>query len=110
MAKQSERRVSVARSPEARENQLISMAYDLVERRLRDGSATSQETTHFLKAGSLRNRMELDKLQQENKMLRAKTEALQSAKNVEKLYSDALNAMRRYGGGDEDGIDDYEDL
>lgn len=110
MARRVERSSPPARSPEARENQLISRAYDLVEQRLIDGSATSQEVVHFLKAGSIRNRMEMEKLREENNVLRAKTEALQSAKNVEKLYSEALDAMRLYGGGNEDDIDDYEDL
>lgn len=107
MAKQMERRVNPARSPEARESQLIAMAYDLVEQRLRDGSATSQETTHFLRAGSTQHRLEMEKLRSENEALKAKTEALQSAKRVEELYSNALEAMRHYGGG---SGDDYEDV
>ena len=58
-----------ALTPEARENQLISMAYDLVEQRLLDGTATSQETTHFLKLGSTKARLEMEKLQKEQKYL-----------------------------------------
>ena len=92
-----------AMSPEARENQLISLATDLVEQRLLDGSASSQETTHFLKLGSSKNRLELEKLEEENKLLRARTEALQSQKRIEELYTNALNSMRRYSGqGDPD--------
>ena len=92
-----------ALSPEARENQLISLAVDLVEQRLLDGTASSQETTHFLKLGSMKHRLEMEKLQEENKLLQAKTEALQSAKRVEELYTEAISAMRRYSGnGDKD--------
>lgn len=38
-----------ALTPEARENQMISLAMDLVEKRIREGTASSAETTHFLK-------------------------------------------------------------
>lgn len=108
MAQQTQRHTNRARSAEARESQLISMAYDLVEQRLRDGSATSQETTHFLKAGSLRNRLELEKMKQENEMIKARTESLKSTERIEELYSNALSAMKEYSGSlDEEDPDDY---
>ena len=92
-----------ALTPEARENQLISLAVDLVEQRLLDGTASSQEVTHFLKLGSMKERLEREKLEEENKLLRARTENLQSQKRVEELYTKALNAMRNYAGqGDDD--------
>ena len=96
-------------SPEARENQLISLAVDLVEQRLLDGTASSQETTHFLKLGSSKNRLELEKLEEENKLLRAKTENLQSQKKTEEMFVEAINAFRRYSGqGDvNDETDEY---
>lgn len=93
-------------SPEARENQLISLAVDLAEQQLRDGTASSQVITHYLKLGTTRERLEKEKLEEENKLLKAKTENLQSQKRVEDLYTKALNAMCKYAGqGDED---DYE--
>lgn len=94
----SRKKIRPALTPEARENQLISLAVDLVEQRLIDGTASSQETTHFLKLGSSKNRLELEKLEEENKLLRAKTESLQSQKRVEELYAEALNAMKNYAG------------
>ena len=99
------RKIRPALTPEARENQLIALAVDLVEQRLLDGTASSQETTHFLKLGSMKNRLEMEKLQEENRLLKARTEALQSAKRVEELYSEAIKAMRRYSG---QGSDDDE--
>ena len=97
------RKIRPAINPEARENQLISLAIDLVEQRLIDGTASSQETTHFLKLGSSKAMLEKEKLAKENELLRAKTEALESQKEVEKLYKDALKAMREYSGnGDPD--------
>ena len=94
-----------ALTPEARENQMIALAVDLVEQRLLDGTASSQETTHFLKLGSMKNRLEMEKLKEENKLLQAKTESIQSAKKIEELYTEAINAMRRYSGNG--GSDDY---
>ena len=99
------RKIRPALTPEARENQMIALAVDLVEQRLLDGTASSQETTHFLKLGSMKNRLEMEKLQEENRLLKARTEALQYAKRVEELYSEAIKAMRRYSG---QGSDDDE--
>lgn len=97
-----------ATTPEERENRCISMAYDLVEQRLRDGTATSQETTTFIKMGSRKERMEIERLKQENNLLRAKAEALDSSKHVEELYNEAISAMRSYS-GTEDYDEEFED-
>ena len=104
-SKNTTRKIRPALTPEARENQMIALAVDLVEQRLLDGTASTQETTHFLKLGSMKNRLEMEKLQEENRLLKARTEALQSAKRVEELYSEAIKAMRRYSGqgSDDDG-------
>lgn len=92
-----------ALTPEARENQMIALAMDLVEQRLRDGTASSQETTHFLKAASQKSKLELEKLKRENELLTAKAKALEDAKEIKVLYEEALKAMRMYGGhGDEE--------
>ena len=103
------RKIRPALTPEARENQMIALAVDLVEQRLLDGTASSQETTHFLKLGSMKNRLEMEKLQEENRLLKARTEALQSAKRVEELQSEAIKAMRRYSGQGSDD-DEYQNI
>lgn len=90
-------------TPEARENQMISLAVDLAEKQLMEGTASSQVITHFLKLGSSKAELEREKLAMENELIKAKTEALQSQKRVEELYLNALNAMRNYSGnGDPD--------
>ena len=101
-----------ALTPEARENQLIYLATDLAEKQLREGTASSQVITHYLKLGSTKEKLEREKLEEENKLLRAKTENLQSQKNVEEAYLKAINAMNRYSGnGDvEDEYDEYYNL
>lgn len=96
-----------ALTPEARENQMISLAVDLAERQLMEGTASSQVITHYLKLGTTRERLEKEKLAEENKLLKAKTEALQSAKRVEELYADAIAAMKRYSGNGRGDDDEY---
>lgn len=89
-------------TPEARENQVISKAMDLAERQIEEGTASSQVITHFLKLGTSKNQLELERLKHENALLEAKTEALKSAKHVEELFADAINAFKTYSGhGDE---------
>lgn len=100
-SKRPRRRPSL--SPEAREKRLISLATDLIEQRLIDGTASSQETTAILKMASARYQLENEILEKQKELVTAKTEALQSQKRVEELYADALRAMKSYSGqGDPD--------
>ena len=46
------RKIRPALTPEARENQMISLAVDLAEKQLMEGTASSQVITHYLKLGS----------------------------------------------------------
>lgn len=94
-----------ALTPEAREGQMISLAMDLVEDRLRNGTASSQETTHFLKIAANKKLDELNVrlAEKELELKEAKKQAIYSAERVEQLYTNALKAMQRYSGhGDED--------
>jgi len=92
-----------ALSPEARENQLVSLAVDLAEKQLRDGTASSQVITHYLKLGSTKERIEKEILEKQKELIEAKTQSLQSAQRIEELYKNALDAMRKYSGqGDPD--------
>lgn len=101
--KDSSNKIRPALTPEARENQMISLAVDLAEKQLQEGTASSQVITHFLKLGSTKQQLEKQKLEEENKLLRAKTENLQSMGRIEELYAEAINAMRNYSGqGDSD--------
>ncbi len=91
-----------ATTPQAREDQLVAMAYDLVEQRIRDGSATGAELVQILKWGSTKERLEKELMERELELKAAKTEALQSAKKVEELYEKAIDAMKSYGGMHDD--------
>ena len=104
----SSRPMRPALTPEVRENQLISMAMDCAEEQLRNGTASSQVITHFLKLGTTKAEYELEKLKRENELLTAKTESLQSSKRMEELYAEAIKAMATYSGrGEEDESDEY---
>lgn len=92
-----------ATSPEARENQLIEKAVNLAEKQLEEGTASAMVITHYLRMGSPKERLEREKLQQENAHLRAKIESLQSFQKVEALYADAVKAFQIYRGDDSDG-------
>lgn len=107
MAKKTEKSILKSRpglTPESRENQLISIAIDLAEKQLRDGSASSQVISHFLKLGSTNNMLEKTILEKQTALLTAKTDAIKSGKVVEELYKNALAAMRRYSGSDNSDI------
>lgn len=94
---------------EGREDQLIAAAMDLVERRIHEGTASAQETVHFLRLGSVRNQLEQDKLRHENEVLQTRVKEMESRKSSEELYARALAAMRGYQGLDEpEGDDEYD--
>lgn len=102
-----------AKTPETRENQLISNAVDLAEKQLLEGTASAQVITHYLKLGSSREKLEQERLANENALLVAKKENMASAARVEELYSAAIDAMRAYAGHDPlkklDELDDEGD-
>lgn len=99
--KETKPKLHRALTPEGRENQCIALAYDLVEERLRNGTASSQETTHFLKLATQKEMLEREKLEQENKLLIAKTEMLKAQEKSEKMYEEVLKAIKSYSSGDQ---------
>lgn len=93
-----------ALTPEARENQLISLAVDLAEQQLREGTASSQVISHFLRLGSTKEKIEKEILEKQKELITAKTKAIQSSESSEKLYAKAIAAMKKYSG--HGGVDD----
>lgn len=98
-----------AMSPEAREQQLTSLAVDLVEQRLIDGTASAQETVHFLKLASQKTKLELERARLENELIKAKTQSIRDQADMKALYKDAIAAMRRYSGHGSDEEDDADE-
>ena len=106
----SKHRTRPATSPEARENRLISLAFDVVEERLLNRTATSQETTALLKLGSQKAQAELEKLRTENELMKTKIEVLESTKTSEELLERALRAFKTYSGnGDDNDVEVLEE-
>ena len=92
------RKMRPALTPEARENQLISMATDLAEKQLREGTASSQVITHFLKLGSTKERIEKEILERQKELIEAKTQSYRSQENMDSIYKEAIAAMKKYSG------------
>ena len=101
------RKMRPALTPEARENQLINLATDVAERQLREGTASSQVITHYLKLGTIKARYELEKLMAENELTKAKTSAVKSGEHDNETYLKVIDAIRDYRGQRRE--DDYED-
>lgn len=111
-SKEPTKKIRPATTPEARENQLIALAVDLAEKQLLEGTASSQVITHYLKLGTAKEKLEREILESKKELMKAQTENLQSAKRIEELYTNALNAMKHYSGQDTDQDvedDEYED-
>lgn len=96
--KRPSRRRSPATTPEAQENRMINLAVGLAEKQLREGTASAQVVVHYLKLAGSRNRLEEEELANKNALLRSRVQQIESQQNTERMYSDALNAMRRYQG------------
>ncbi len=111
MARKSTPKGPPARSLEARENQVIAEAYDLAEKQILEGTASSQVIYHFLRLGSSRNRLEKELMAKKRDLMEAKTKAIASEDELRQLYKDALNAMRIYSGASskEDLDEDYDE-
>lgn len=103
------RRGRPATTPEARENQLIGLAVDLAERQMKEGTASAQVVTHYLKLGSSRERLEQERLANENRLLDARVDQIASQQRMEDLYEKALNAMGVYSGKEVEVYEDGQD-
>ena len=102
-----------ALDPDNREQQLIALAVDLVEQRLRDGTASAQETTHYLKLASRESKLKYDKALAELELTKAKAKAINDQADIKVLYKDAIEAMKRYSGNgshyEEEEYDEYNE-
>lgn len=97
-----------ARTQNAREAQLIAAAVDLAEKQIREGTASSQIIAHYLKLGSQRERLEMEIRREEKKLIRAKTEQIESAKELKEIYTNAITALKSYSGENSDSEEDYD--
>lgn len=91
-----------SRTLDAREKEVVSLAVDLAEQQLRDGTASPSVITHYLKLGTTSYQLELEKLKHENELLQAKTDNIRSLGRMEELYAEAIESLRRYQGADDE--------
>lgn len=98
-----------ALTPDERDDQLAALAYNLAEQRLRDGTASNSLIERIMQCGSIKNRLEMEKLRRENELLTAKVEAIRSAARTEELFSEAIKAMKSYSMDEEDDEDEQYD-
>lgn len=102
----SKKRQPPARGIKAREDQMIALATDLAEKRIRDGTASSQVLTHYLKAGTVRNQLELENLKHLTELTKAKTDSVRSSERLEEICNRAIDAMRVYSGNESEEDDE----
>lgn len=105
---QNSKRKYSARTPEAKENHLISLAVDLAEKQLMEGTASSQVITHFLKLATIKEKLENEKLRADLKLAEAKVKSINSQEEIKELYENAMKAMKIYSGGRDEGFEDED--
>lgn len=107
----NQRKLPPAKTPEEREDQLINLAMSFAEEKMRDGTASSQIVTYFLKLAGLKEKLENEKLRADVQLANAKIDQIKQAADIKILYEDALNAMKYYSGeGSDEDYEDYEAL
>lgn len=94
----TKRRRPPAKTPEARENQLINLAYDQAELLMIEGRAGAPIIVHFLKMGTERDKLEIERLRNESEYLKKKTEMVDQGERMEALVREATEAMTMYRG------------
>lgn len=99
---------TVTKTPEGRQNILINLAINLAEKQLRDGSASSQLISHFLKLATVRDQLEIAKLESDITLSKAKVKAIENSSKMEELLSEAISAMKDYGGDNDENFEDEE--
>lgn len=97
-----------AQTPEAREKQICSLAYDLAEKQILEGTASSQVITHFLKAASHREKLEQELTNTQIQLANAKVELIDTSKKSEEMYSEVIRCLKAYGGHEPEEDDDYD--
>lgn len=95
-----------ARTPEARENQLINLAVDLAEKKLRDGTASSQIITTLLNLATTKTQLEMEKIRSDLRVSDAKIKQIETQQTSSELYEEALAAFKTYSGNNEYEEDD----
>ena len=73
---------------------------DSILKSIREAIIDKEQRKHFEKKlhEEKKERLEKEMMEEQKKLLKAKTESLESAAEIKELYENALNAMREYSG------------
>lgn len=96
-----------AKTVEGRENQLINLAVNLAEEKLKNGTASSQIICTLLNLATTKARLELEKIRSDVQVAEARVKQIQDQETSKDLYAQALQAFRSYQGASME--EDYED-
>lgn len=91
---------------EDREGELINLALEAAEDRIRSGKASDSLLIQFIRHSSTKAQLEKEKLEADVELAKAKAEAIRQEERIEELYMSAIDAMKRYSGQSEE--DDYD--
>lgn len=94
-----------AETLEQKEEQMVLLSMERAEQQIRDGTASSQVLTHYLKIGSTKERLEKQILGEQKKLIVAKTEQIESQRRTDELFADAIAAFTRYSPSEDDDIE-----
>lgn len=101
------RQQAPARTVEGREQQMMALAMDLAEKKLRDGTASNMLICHFLKLATVQAELDKENTKADVELKKAKVKSIQDQKNMEETYEKAIEALKTYQGIRNE--DDYED-
>lgn len=94
----AKQKLPAAKTPEAREHQIISLAWDLAEERILDGTASNALLVQCLRMGGSRERKEKELMDARIEQTKIKTQAIEAERRMDEIYAKALDAMRIYSG------------
>ena len=97
MEKKQRSKTNTPLTEDAREAYLANLALELLEQRLLDGTATSQEVTTIIKQAST-GKLEREKIRLENDLLKVKKNHIEAETNQGELAAAAIEAMKKYSG------------
>lgn len=104
------KKILPARTMVGRENQLINLAVNLAEEKLKNGTASSQIITTLLQLATTKYQLENEKLRSELRVAEAKIKSLEAQETSKDLYAEAIMAFKQYSGlEDDEEFDNYEE-
>lgn len=90
------KRSAPALTVDEEEDELVALAVGLAKERLLDKSASNDLVRSIIQFGTVRARLEKEKLRRETELLIAKADAIEQARATEAMFQEAVAAMKSY--------------